>query len=58
MVVAVTAVEASNTTNSRMVRSANALHNYAIDGALLGKIHLPEPASNLTFGGPELTDSS
>jgi gluconolactonase len=25
---------------------------YAPDGTLLGKIHLPETAANLTFGGP------
>jgi gluconolactonase len=28
------------------------LHCFAPDGVLLGKLHLPEPASNLTFGGP------
>ena len=27
------------------------VHCYAPDGALIGKIHLPEPVSNLCFGG-------
>lgn len=29
------------------------VHNYASDGTLLGKIHHPEEASNVTFGGPK-----
>ena len=33
--------------------SADGVHNYATDGTLLGKIHLPERASNLAFGGPK-----
>ncbi|MGH8826620.1 MAG: SMP-30/gluconolactonase/LRE family protein [Jiangellaceae bacterium] len=29
------------------------LHCFASDGSLIGKLLLPEPASNLTFGGPQ-----
>lgn len=29
-----------------------AVHCYAPDGALLGRIHIPEGVANLTFGGP------
>jgi gluconolactonase len=29
------------------------LHCFAPDGSLIGKLLLPEPASNLTFGGPQ-----
>jgi gluconolactonase len=32
------------------------LHCYAPDGTLLGKLHLPEIVSNLTFGGPRRND--
>ena len=28
------------------------VHVFAPDGALLGKVHLPEPAANVEFGGP------
>jgi gluconolactonase len=31
----------------------NGVHCYSPDGALLGKIHLPEPCANLCFGGPK-----
>ena len=27
------------------------VHCYAPDGTLIGRIHLPEPASNVCFGG-------
>lgn len=30
------------------------LHCFSADGTLLGKLHLPEIVSNLTFGGPRL----
>ena len=30
-----------------------ALHCFAPDGALIGKLRLPEPVSNLVFGGPK-----
>jgi gluconolactonase len=33
--------------------AGDGVHCYAPDGALLGKIHLPEVATNLTFGGPK-----
>ncbi|MAT07222.1 MAG: gluconolactonase [Acidimicrobiaceae bacterium] len=33
--------------------AVDGVRNYATDGTLLGKIHLPEEASNLTFGGPK-----
>jgi gluconolactonase len=32
------------------------LHCFDQDGTLLGKLHLPEIASNLTFGGPKRND--
>ena len=32
------------------------LHCFDPDGTLLGKLHLPEIASNLTFGGPKRND--
>ena len=32
--------------------AGDGVHVYAPDGALLGKIHLPEPAANVEFGGP------
>jgi gluconolactonase len=32
------------------------LHCFDPDGTLLGKLHLPEIASNLTFGGPKAND--
>lgn len=31
--------------------AADGVHCYAPDGTLLGRIHVPEPVSNLTFGG-------
>lgn len=37
--------------NTLWAAANDGVHNYATDGTLLGKIHLPEPASNLTFGG-------
>ena len=33
--------------------AADGVHCYAPDGALYGKILLPEVAANLTFGGPD-----
>jgi len=33
--------------------AADGVHCYASDGELIGKIHLPEVATNLTFGGPK-----
>jgi gluconolactonase len=39
--------------NTLWAATLEGVHNYATDGTLLGKIHLPEPASNLTFGGPK-----
>jgi gluconolactonase len=32
---------------------SNGVHVYARDGALIGKIHLPEVCANLCFGGPK-----
>ena len=32
------------------------LHCFDPDGSLLGKLHLPEIVSNLTFGGPKRND--
>jgi len=32
--------------------AGDGVHCYAPDGVLLGKIHVPEAVSNLTFGGP------
>ncbi len=32
------------------------LHCFAPDGTLIGKLHLPEIVSNLTFGGPKRND--
>ncbi len=34
--------------------AADGVHAYAPDGTLIGKIHIPECVSNLTFGGPKL----
>jgi len=33
--------------------AADGVHVYASDGVLIGKIHLPEPAANVCFGGPK-----
>ena len=33
--------------------AGSALHCLAPDGALIGKLRLPEPVSNLVFGGPK-----
>ncbi len=33
--------------------AADGVHCYDPDGALIGKIHIPELVSNLTFGGPK-----
>jgi gluconolactonase len=33
--------------------AGDGVHCYAPDGALIGKIHLPEVCTNLTFGGPK-----
>jgi gluconolactonase len=32
--------------------AGDGVHCYAPDGALLGKIHIPETTANITFGGP------
>ena len=32
------------------------VHCFAPDGTLLGKLHVPEIVSNLTFGGPKRND--
>lgn len=40
-----------DTRNTLWAAAPDGIRNYATDGTLLGKIHLPEPASNLTFGG-------
>jgi gluconolactonase len=32
------------------------VHCFDPDGALLGKLHIPEIVSNLTFGGPKRND--
>jgi len=32
------------------------VHCFHPDGTLLGKLHLPEVVSNLTFGGPKRND--
>ncbi|MFI9174535.1 SMP-30/gluconolactonase/LRE family protein [Streptomyces lincolnensis] len=32
---------------------ADGIHCYAPDGTLLGRVRVPEPVSNLTFGGPK-----
>ena len=29
------------------------MHCFDPDGTLIGKLHLPEAAANLTFGGPQ-----
>jgi gluconolactonase len=42
-----------DTRNTLWAATWDSVHNYATDGTLLGRIHLPEPASNLTFGGPK-----
>ena len=42
-----------DTRNTIWAAAIDGVHNYAIDGTLLGKIYLPEEASNLTFGGPK-----
>jgi len=42
-----------DTRNTLWAAATDGIYNYATDGTLLGKIHLPEPASNLTFGGPK-----
>ena len=33
--------------------AGDGIHCYTLDGSLLGKILVPEPVSNLTFGGPK-----
>ena len=33
--------------------TADGVHCFDPDGTLIGKLHLPEPASNLVFGGPK-----
>lgn len=31
----------------------NGVHCYAPDGTLIGRIRVPEPVSNIAFGGPK-----
>lgn len=31
---------------------ADGVHCYAPDGALIGRLRVPEPVANVTFGGP------
>ncbi len=38
--------------------AGDGVHCFDPDGTLLGKLHLPEPASNLVFGGLKRTGSS
>ena len=40
-----------DTRNTIWAAAPDGVRNYATDGTLLGKIHLPEPVSNITFGG-------
>lgn len=42
-----------DTRNTLWAATRSSMNNYATDGTLLGRIQLPEPASNLTFGGPK-----
>jgi sugar lactone lactonase YvrE len=42
-----------DTRNTLWAAATDGVRNYATDGTLLGKIHLPEPASNLTFRGTQ-----
>ena len=34
--------------------AGDGLHCFAPDGALIGKLRVPEVVANLTFGGPKL----